>query len=233
VLPHDFLVGGNAGIAQRLKNPKERENLTYRILHTEAEGSLARAVGWENITLAALTREENKPFLGKTITEAAEMAKKDPFDFTYDLLISENCQVTMIDKITCDEDLERIIDAEFSNFISDSTYPTRGMFHPRVANAFVRTLEQYVKSGKFPLEKIIQKQTSMCAQVVNLHSKGQIVEGFDGDLVLFDLEKIHENATFPQPLLPPSGIEKVFVGGLLALDKGELTGNRGGKVLTA
>jgi N-acyl-D-amino-acid deacylase len=187
----------------------------------------------ENITLAALTREENKPFLGKTITEAAEMAKKDPFDFTYDLLISENCQVTMIDKITCDEDLERIIDAEFSNFISDSTYPTRGMFHPRVANAFVRTLEQYVKSGKFPLEKIIQKQTSMCAQVVNLHSKGQIAEGFDGDLVLFDLEKIHENATFPQPLLPPSGIEKVFVGGLLALDKGELTGNRGGKVLTA
>lgn len=233
VLPHDFLVGGNAGIARRLQIPAERENLTYRILHTEAEGSLARAVGWENISLAALTHEENKQFLGKTIVEAAEMAKKGPFDFTYDLLISENCRVTMIDKITCDEDLERIIRGEFSNFISDSTYPTQGMFHPRVANAFVRTLEQYVKTGKFPLEKIIQKQTSMCAQVVNLHSKGKIAPGFDGDLVIFQLEKIHENATFSQPLLPPSGIEKVFVGGVLALDNGEVTGNCGGKILTA
>ena len=58
--------------------------------------------------------------------------------------------------------------------------------------------------------------TSEPAAKMGLTSKGCLNVGADADVVIFDLEKIQDGATFGEPTLAPSGIDYVFIGGQLA-----------------
>ena len=94
--------------------------------------------------------------------------------------------------------------------------------HPRAAGAFPRFLKQYAASGKMPLSEAIAKVTTMAAQRLGLPQKGSLKPGCDADLVIFDLEKIGDRATYTQPVLPPVGIERVLIGGETAVEQGKL-----------
>jgi len=48
-----------------------------------------------------------------------------------------------------------------------------------------------------------------------------IRENAMADLVIFDADKIVDNATFDRPYLYPDGIETVFINGSLVFHKGE------------
>lgn len=71
----------------------------------------------------------------------------EPVDCLCHVLAEEACNVTMIDFITCDEDIERILRAPFASVISDSLYPTEGLPHPRVYGTFTRILETFVRGS--------------------------------------------------------------------------------------
>ena len=58
--------------------------------------------------------------------------------------------------------------------------------------------------------------TAMPAEKLGLTNKGRLNVGADADVVIFDLDKIQDNATFKEPILAPSGIDYVFIGGELA-----------------
>ena len=94
--------------------------------------------------------------------------------------------------------------------------------HPRAAGAFPRFLKQYAASGKMPLSEAIAKVTTLAAQRLGLPQKGSLKPGCDADVVIFDLEKIADRATYDQPVLPPVGIDRVIVGGETAVKDGEL-----------
>ena len=46
--------------------------------------------------------------------------------------------------------------------------------------------------------------------------------GADADLVIFDPERVADQATFEEPTLPPVGIDYVFLGGRLAARDGKI-----------
>ena len=46
--------------------------------------------------------------------------------------------------------------------------------------------------------------------------------GADADITIFDPARVKDRATFPEPTLPPEGIEYVFLGGEPALEHGKL-----------
>jgi len=50
-------------------------------------------------------------------------------------------------------------------------------------------------------------------------------------VVVFDFDKIQDNATFEKPLLSPTGIDYVLVNGEVVIDNGNHTGARPGKVI--
>ena len=58
--------------------------------------------------------------------------------------------------------------------------------------------------------------TSAAAQRLGLTQKGRLNVGADADLVIFDPAEIEDGATFDEPMLPPKGIDYVFIGGELA-----------------
>ena len=57
-------------------------------------------------------------------------------------------------------------------------------------------------------------------------NKGSLSIGSDADIVVFDLEKIRDKATFENPTEGPDGIKYVFVNGELALVDGKITNKK-------
>lgn len=91
-----------------------------------------------------------------------------------------------------------------------------GQGHPRAAGAFPRLLAEFVRPGKLDLYDAIHMMTAMPAEKLGLTNKGRLNVGADADVVIFDLDKIQDNATFKEPILAPSGIDYVFIGGEIA-----------------
>ena len=156
----------------------------------------------------------------------------EPVDCLCHVLAEEACNVTMIDFITCDEDIERILRAPFASVISDSLYPTEGLPHPRVYGTFTRILETFVRERHaLTLPEAVQRMTALPAQVLRLRGKGRIAAGMDADLNVFDPAAVHERATWEQPAQESEGMDAVFVGGTPAILHGAFTGAANGQVL--
>ena len=232
LLPPDFLEGGVEAICARLRQKEQRELLKERIRNGHDFDNIAQMIGWDNIILSTLHREEFVPLIGKTVAEAAEILRLDPVDCISLLLAEENCAVTMIDRINCEEDIRRILKAPFSSVISDATYPTSGLPHPRVYATYPRLIEKYVLQERvLSLPEAIQKITSLPAKTMRLKRKGLLQVGMDADLNIFKPEALHEKATFLQPRQLSEGMDYVFVAGKPAIFEGELTAHCGGTVL--
>ena len=72
--------------------------------------------------------------------------------------------------------------------------------HPRGAGTFPRILGYYVRERKvMSLMDALKKMTLLPAQRVHLTHKGEVKEGYDADLVIFDENTIIDRATFEEP----------------------------------
>lgn len=232
ILPPKAQEGGLAALTENLKKPDFRAKMRERMENGTDFENLSLLVGWENITVSTVTRAENCRFVGRSIAELAEAEGKDPFEFAFDLLASERCAATMIDRITADEDIRAALRVPFSSVISDATYPESGLLHPRVYGNTARLFEEYVqKQSVLTVEQAVRKLTALPASVLGLTRKGRLAVGADADLCLFEPAAIHETATWAEPEQYAEGMHYVFVGGVAAIAEGRFTDARNGRVL--
>ena len=106
-----------------------------------------------------------------------------------------------------------------------------GSRHPRGAGTYPRVLGRFVRESKWlALPEAIRKMTSFPAARFKLKDRGLIRPGFKADLVLFDPNRIIDRATFQEPQLISTGVERVFVNGVEVWN-GKTTGNHPGKAL--
>lgn len=234
LLPPSLLEGGTDAISARLREKSTRDWLRDQIQNAHDFDNIAQMVGWDNIVLSTLNLPEHQALTGLTVAQAAKELRLDPVDCLCELLSSENCGVTMIDRITCEEDIRMILRDPFASVISDSTYPTVGLPHPRVYATCTRILEKYVREERvLTLPEAVRKLTSLPAQAMRLKTKGLLRVGMDADINVFRLENVHEQATYADPRQTSLGMELVLVAGVPALQNGELAGNTPGRVLRA
>jgi len=93
-------------------------------------------------------------------------------------------------------------------------------------------LGRYVRELKvLRLEDAIRKMTSLPANTFQLKDRGQVREGFWGDLVMFDPQKVTDTATFGDPHHYAAGIPHVLVNGVPVIRNGEYTGAKPGQGL--
>ena len=71
--------------------------------------------------------------------------------------------------------------------------------------------------------------SGLSAKNFNLQNRGLIIPGYHADLVIFDPEKICDQATFEKPIALSAGIENVYVNGVETFNNGSLTGQRNGR----
>ena len=106
-----------------------------------------------------------------------------------------------------------------------------GQGHPRAGGSFPRFLAEFARKGTITLYQAIEKMTAQPAARLRLENKGRLNVGADADVTIFDYETIQDGATFAEPTLHPQGIEYVFLGGELVLEKGKILNDTCGKAV--
>ena len=114
---------------------------------------------------------------------------------------------------------------------SDSIH-VGGMPHPRAYGCFPRFLGRLRRSfGMLTLEGMVQRMTDNPARRFGLSGRGRIEQGAFADIVVFDADRIIDNATYDDPCQFPTGIPYVLVNGRVAVDSERCTGTMAGRAI--
>jgi N-acyl-D-aspartate/D-glutamate deacylase len=158
---------------------------------------------WEGRSLAQLGKE-----LGCSPEQAAEQ------------VLAADAGVTCVLHAMNEEDVRTVMRHPSTMIGSDGIPTLEGRPHPRLYGTFARVLGRYARDEKlFPMEKF------------GLQDRGVLRAGAFADLVLFDPATILDVGTFEDPKRTPAGIRAVYVNGVAAVDGGQVTGQRTGRVL--
>ena len=81
------------------------------------------------------------------------------------------------------------------------------------------------------LEEAVRKMNSATAERLRLKTKGKLVENYDADITVVNMDTVIDNATYENPRQFPTGIDWVLVNGQVVVEKGKHTGARPGKTI--
>lgn len=139
---------------------------------------------------------------------------------------------TLVTAFVCDpEAVEMALKKDYiyvsTNAADGPHYP--GIGAPEVAGTYPRLLGKYVRENRtLPLIEALRKITILPARRFGINNVGEIKQGKNADIVIFDPDTIDDRADFigrGRPDLPPVGIDYVIVNGEIVVDHGELTEN--------
>ncbi|MFI6503555.1 amidohydrolase family protein [Nonomuraea typhae] len=218
--------GGVPALLARLREAGQRDGMRRAI--DEGVPGWENTVGnggWDRISIASAAGHPELE--GRTIDSLGG----DPLDAAAELLLAGNGEVTIISHSMREDDVRRVLAAEFTMIGSDGV-PKPGRPHPRIAGTFPRVLGRYVREeGLLSLEAAVHRMTGMAAARFGLADRGVVRDGAHADLVLFDPGRIADAATYAEPLLPPDGLTAVVVAGQVVVSCGEPTGARPGRIV--
>ncbi len=104
--------------------------------------------------------------------------------------------------------------------------------HPRGYGAFTRVLGKYVREEKvMTIEQAIYKMTGQSADFFGFKDRGRIAVGNYADLVLLDPSTVLDNANLKNSKALSTGIEMVWVNGLLVYQAQQSTGKQPGVLI--
>lgn len=104
--------------------------------------------------------------------------------------------------------------------------------HPRGYGAFTRVLGKYVREEKvMTIEQAIYKMTGQSADFFGFKDRGRIAVGNYADLVLLDPSIVLDNANLKNSKALSTGIEMVWVNGLLVYQAQQSTGKQPGVLI--
>ncbi len=223
--------GGPEKVRERLKDPEMYEKI--RAYVKEQMETVIAEHTWDR-ALILTASEDDKDLLGKFMTEAAEIRGIEPVDLFLDR-VKKNKELGGIGQAMHEEDVKTLLKHPLSMVCTDgSCLPAdyKGLVHPRNYGTFPKILRKYVRQERvLTLEEAIRKMTSAGAIKLGLMDRGLLRPGFWADITVFDPLNVRENATYQDPIQLPSGIEYVFVNGVLTIENDKHTGALAGKPL--
>ena len=229
VIPTWVQEGGHDAWIKRMKDPSVRPRLLNDIREQLAEQPP------EGILMVGFnTSEMSKKYLAKTVAEAAKMRGQSPEEAIIDMVIEDNHRIQCIYFSMSEENIRKKIQLPWVSFCSDagiySDISKSFRTHPRAFGSFIRVLGKYSRDENlFPLEEGIRRLTSYPAQNLKLKNRGMLKESFFADVVIFNAEKVNDNATFEEPLQFSEGVDHVLVNGVPVLLDGKHTNKFSGR----
>ncbi|MCC8027290.1 MAG: D-aminoacylase [Clostridium sp.] len=209
---------------------------TVRLLEEDSWDNLLKSCGSENIMVSSAGGIQ--AYEGKSIRQIAEELSAEDAEAVMKVLGDTGAQAGIIYYALCEEDLRRFLTDPLCTVGTDAfarnyTGPTAaGKPHPRNYGAFPRFIRKYLLEEKLmPLEKGIEKITSLTAAHFGLRERGALREGYQADVTIFDPSAIGEKGSFLNPAVKPEGIRWVLVSGRPAVADGEFAPVRRGRVL--
>jgi N-acyl-D-amino-acid deacylase len=249
-LPQDIQVWPVDEIAAMLRDPDRRSEIRQEIVldRKPAFGpvGLLKHAQWQRITL--LHAPKSPDVIGKTIQTIAQERGRDPFDTYFDLIIENGHAAEAIFDYIDEANIRLLLQHPAVMISSDGEVLAPYGFlndpppySPCSYGEYPGVLERYVRDEPvLTLQEAIRKMTSFPAQRLGLRDRGVLRPGAWADVVVFDLDRIHDRATnlFPHtypfenyPHRYPTGIDYVFVNGVMVVEGEQHTGALPGQVL--
>ncbi len=226
---------GNAPLSQLLPDLVGVGALTDPVARERVEHAwLGNPVPWTEITVAGGAADD---VLGRTIASLAE-ADRSASVVAMDLIAVHGHNVIMTAGGRSERDLRTVLGHPATVVASDGMAldpdgPTgRGFPHPRSFGTFPRAVTDF-GGGDPGLAAIVHKCTQAPARRVGLTDRGTVAPGQLADLVVLDMERLADRATFTRPQRFPAGVDLVFVAGTMVVAAGQHTGSRPGTVIRA
>jgi N-acyl-D-amino-acid deacylase len=227
--------GGLIAMRNRFKNPDTRE----KILSDMAKGIPTRNSDPKNVMLLGFRRDSlNLLYKGKRLDEVAMLHGKNADETVLDLLLADRSSIAAVYFLISEHNVARMLEQPYISLGSDGgslaaepPFIDQGT-HPRAYGTFIRFLSHYVRDGQLmPMEEGIRRITSLAAAQLNIDKRGILRRGYFADVVVFDPQKLRDNATFENPHRYSEGVLHVFVNGVQVLDDGKHTGALPGRVV--
>jgi len=236
-LPPKYFADGTDSILDHLAEKSVREQVRQEVSSaTEWENWYVHAGrDWNNVLIAEVPGSVDRSYVGRSIQEVSVLRHEDAWDSFFFLLRSGRGE-TNVDPLTMNEEQKEAALREPFICIASDSAPTDMQSvisaHPRTFGTFPRILARYVRQRRvLTLEAAIRAMTSLPANILRLHDRGQIAPGMAADIVIFNPQTIQDVATFQQPLAYPTGVDYVLVNGVIVLEIGREIPVRPGKIL--
>ncbi len=183
--------------------------------------------GLDGIQISGVSLVEHSDLLGQRLGDVARSAghadldSREAYDAVFDFFVANRGEVGIITYHGNDALVERFFRRPTMAVCTDGLVPGPGQApHPRSLGAFPKALRLARQLG-IPLKEIVYRLSVMPCDFLRLESP-VLRPGADASLVLFDWDAVRECNSFEYPLVPPEGIEAVWVHGELVNDGGRI-----------
>jgi len=224
--------GGADAMLQRFHDPETRARIVREVkvaLEREPPG---------DILLASCVNPDVKKYMGRRLDDVAKEMGKPPEEALLALVEADRAQGWVVRFWMSEDDVRLAMRQPWASFVTDNPgQATDGPFaedlaHPRAFGGMARVLGRYVRDEHvLTLEDAVRKMTSLPARRIRLLDRGIVRPGMAADLVVFDLDRVRDLATFEKPLQYSEGFSHVVVNGRVVLDDGKMTDERPGRPL--
>ena len=249
-LPQSIQDRADDEIIALLRHPERRMEIRAEIVEDRKPAfgpvGLLKHGQWQRITMLHAPRSPE--VIGKSIQSIAHERGCDPFDAYFDLIIENGHDAEAIFDYIDEANIRLLLQHPAVMISSDGEVLAPYGFlnnpppyQPCSYGEFPGVLERYVREEPvLTLQEAIRKMTSFPAQRLGLWDRGVLRPGAWADIVVFDLERMHDRATnlyphtFPFENYPhqyPEGIDYVFVNGVMVVNGEEHSGALPGRVL--
>lgn len=237
LLPPWVAAGGT--FYENLSDPGIRERVRDETLNPAGDWeAFARDAGAHGVMPIGFDRPENQQYVGKRLSEIADMRGQHWLDAAIDLLISEKQRIFTVYFSMSEENVRLQLRQPWIKISTDAGgvdpawAAQDGPTHPRAYGTYPRVLGTYVRDeGVLSLEEAVRKMSSAVANRLSLQDRGTLKPGSYADVVIFDPETVEDRATFDDSHRLSAGIRDVWVNGTRVLDHGEHTGATPGQFL--
>jgi N-acyl-D-aspartate/D-glutamate deacylase len=225
LLPRWSQAGGRDSLAARMARPDDMARIREAMVD-----NLARRGGADRIQFR---RHRPDPSIeGRLLSALAAEQGRHPVDVAVDII--KNGSASIVSFNMDDADVELLMAQPWTMTSSDGDLVPmgEGVPHPRSYGAFPRKIRLYVEEkGAVTLEEAVRSMTSLPARVYDMPDRGVLREGAAADVVVFDLAKVKDAATYTDPHQLAEGMVWVFVNGQAAVRRGAFTDVMSGRVL--
>ncbi len=225
LVPRWALVGGPDSLEAHIRNPESRARLRADMLENlDRRGGAAR--------LQFQRHEADTSIEGQTLQEVAAQRSVEPVDLAIELLAAGGAGFVSFNMH--EDDIELLMRQPWTMTSSDGGLATMGVGvpHPRFYGAFPRKIRRYViERGVIDLATAIRSMTQTPATVFEMEGRGVLRPGAFADVVVFDLERLRDLATYDDPHRLCEGVVHLLVNGQLAIENERFSGALAGRVM--
>ncbi len=220
-----------------LADPQVRARIKAEIQSDKTDWeNMGQLAGSGGILIVGLDKPENKQYVGKRLSQIAEMRQQDWMDAAMDLILSERRRVETVYFMMNEENVKLQLRQPWKKIGTDSgglnPETAKDLAHPRAYGTFPRILGKYVRDENvLPLEEAVRKMTSAVARRLSIQDRGLLQEGLYADIAVFDPKTVLDRATYEQPHQLSVGVRYVFVNGVAVVRDGKHTDALAGRIV--